>query len=618
MAHVLERGRYDAPGEEVSAGVPKALPPLPAGVPNNRLGLAAWLVSPEHPLTARVTANRFWAEVFGVGLVATVNDFGKAGEPPSHPPLLDWLAVEFRESGWDVKHLFRLMVTSSSYRQSAATTAEKLATDPDNRLLSRGPRFRMDGEMIRDLALAASGLLLRTVGGPSVKPYQPAGLWEEVGLPGTDSHYEQDTDDGLYRRSLYTFWKRSAPALVDLYNQDLPESVRGNQRLTGMTSGQARLPIVPSLFQFSRAGASGAWVSELLPWTRQVVDDLAIVKSVYTEAINHDPGMLKVNTGSERPGKPSLGAWLSYGLGPLNPELPSYVVMTSRLSATDSTVQPLSLRLWGSAFLPERYAAVPIRGSGDPVLYLANPPGVDGEVRRATIDAIRAMNGLLANELGSPSTSERTEQYELAMRLQHSIPAVVDTASESASTLALYGDQVHEPGTFAANCLMARRMVEQGVRFVQVYHRGWDAHFGLPANHRRQCQDIDQACYGLMVDLKNRGLLEDTLVVWGGEFGRTVYCQGELTSDDYGRDHHPRCFSMWLAGAGIRPGIVYGETDDFGYNIVESPVHLRDLHATVLHLFGLDPNTLTFRHAGLAEKLVGVGDPVNIVSGILS
>lgn len=408
------------------------------------------------------------------------------------------------------------------------------------------------------------------------------------------------------------------PGLATLYDQDLPESVRGDQRLTGMTAKQARFPIAPSLFPFAQGGASGAWVSDLLPYTRQIVDELAIVRTVHTESINHDPGMMRANTGSEQPGKPSLGAWLSYGLGPANPDLPSYVVMTSRLPVTDSMVQPLSLRLWDSAFLPERHGAVPIRGSGDPVLYLANPAGVDAAVRSTTIAGIRGMNEILARNLGTEAPTERTAQYELAERLQSSIPALVDIASESPATLELYGERVHEPGTFAANCLMARRMVEQGVRFVQVYHRGWDAHYGLPGNHQKQCLDVDRACYGLITDLKQRGLLEDTLVIWGGEFGRTVYSQGTLTSVDYGRDHHPRCFSMWLAGAGIRPGVVYGETDDFSYNVVKDPVHIRDLHATILHLFGLDPLELTFEHGGLDEKLVGVGNPVNIVSGILS
>ena len=404
------------------------------------------------------------------------------------------------------------------------------------------------------------------------------------------------------------------PGLAALYNQELPPSVRGTQRLTGMTAGQARLPIAPSRFPFAQGGASGAWVSDLLPWTRKMVDDLAIVTTVNTESINHEPGLLNIHTGSEQPGKPSLGAWLSYALGPLSHDLPAYVVMTQS-SPQDAVA--LSVRLWSSAFLSAEHAAVPFRSVGDPVLYLANPPGIDRAARRTMLDALAGMNEIAAGEFGTSAPRDRTAQYELAFRLQGSIPPLTDFSDESAATLALYGDDVHQPGSFASNCLMARRMMEQGVRFVQVYHRGWDAHHGLTENHTRLCREIDQACYGLVSDLKQRGLLEDTLVIWGGEFGRTVYCQGTLSAEDYGRDHHPRCFSMWLAGAGIRQGIVYGKTDDFSYNVVENPMSIHDLHATVLHLFGLDAGRLTFLNAGLEERLIGQG-AASVISGLLA
>jgi uncharacterized protein DUF1501 len=407
------------------------------------------------------------------------------------------------------------------------------------------------------------------------------------------------------------------PGLAERFDQDLPESVRGQQRLTGMTSKQSRLPLAPSRFAFQQAGQSGAWVSELLPYTRGIVDDIAIIKTMSTESINHELAMSNINTGSQLPGKPSLGAWLSYGLGRVQDDVPTYVVMTSSFS-TKSFVQAIPARLWGSAFLPASNGGIPMRGVGDPVLYLPNPPGISSASRRAMLDAVGGLNALSSAALGDPAIAERTEQYELAFRMQGSVPGLTDLSGESAATLDLYGPDVHTPGTFAANCVSARRMLERGVRFAQIYHRGWDAHFGTPENHTAQCRDIDHACFGLISDLKQRGMLEDTLVIWGGEFGRTVYCQGDLTRDEYGRDHHPRCFTMWLAGGGVKPGIVHGETDDFSYNTLEGEVPLRDLHATILHLFGLEPDRLTFLHAGLPEKLTGVGAPAQVVQALLA
>jgi uncharacterized protein (DUF1501 family) len=406
------------------------------------------------------------------------------------------------------------------------------------------------------------------------------------------------------------------PGLAKMFDQDLPPSVRGTQRLTTMTAQQARFPIAPSLFPFAQHGGAGTWVSALLPKIASMVDDLALVRTVQTDAINHEPATLFANTGSELPGKPSVGAWLSYGLGTLNQNLPTFVVMTSRFPS-GTNAQALSARLWGSGMLPAQLAGVAVRGAGEPVLYLQDPPGVDRSARRLMLDGVKALNDLRQNKLSEPEIGARTEQYEMAFRLQSAVPELTDLSKETEATYALYGDDVHTPGSFAANCLLARRMVERGVRFVQIYHRGWDSHFNLPADHPRLCQDIDQGCFGLVQDLKARGLLDDTLVVWGGEFGRTVYSQGTLTSTNYGRDHHPKCFTMWLGGAGVKPGTVYGETDDFSYNVARDPVHLRDLHATLLDQFGLDAQQLGVSHQGLFERLIATGHTGTVVRGIL-
>lgn len=406
------------------------------------------------------------------------------------------------------------------------------------------------------------------------------------------------------------------PKLPSMFGEDLPESVRGNQVLTGLTAGQARLPIAPSLYKFQQYGQAGHWVSELFPWTAKVVDDLAIIKSVHTDAINHEPAILLMSTGVMFPGKPSIGSWLSYGLGAINEELPTFVVLTSKMP-WPINVQAISNRLWSSGFLAPEHSAVALRSGASPVLFLKDPPGVNRSLRRAMLDGVQALNQQLFNRVGDPETQARMAQYEMAFRMQASVPDLIDLSDEPASTWELYGDQAREPGTFANNCLLARRMAERGVRFTQIFLRSWDHHTKLPAGVRTLSADADRPTYALITDLKRRGMLEDTLVVWGGEFGRTVYCEGHLTKDDYGRDHHPRCFSMFLAGGGVKPGISYGETDDFSYNVVKDPVHVRDLHATLLHLFGIDHNKLTFRFQGLDQKLTGVV-PAHVVRGLLA
>lgn len=407
------------------------------------------------------------------------------------------------------------------------------------------------------------------------------------------------------------------PGLRARFNEDLPASVREGKRLSTMTSGQGRFPIAPSLFDFSQHGEAGTWVSELLPHTARLADDIAVVRTVCSDSVNHDPAMMAMLTGAALPGKPSAGAWLSYGLGALNDNLPSFVVLTSACSQ-QSSVQPLSSRLWGSSYLPGTTAGVTVRSAGPPVLFLENPPGVDAAARRSFLDATKALNQHALERDRDPAIQTRIDEFEMAFRMQSAVPDLTDLTQETTSSKQLYGAQVDVPGSFANNCLLARRMLERDVRFVQIFHRGWDSHEQLPARHRSQCQEIDEACFGLVTDLKQRGLLEDTLVVWGGEFGRTSFCQGNLTLQDYGRDHHPACFSMWLAGGGIKPGIVYGETDDFSYNVAQNPVPLRDLHATLLHQFGLDHDRLAVLNQGLLEKLVGVDAPARVVSEILT
>ena len=406
------------------------------------------------------------------------------------------------------------------------------------------------------------------------------------------------------------------PALNDLFDKDLPDSVRLGQRITTMTSGQARLPVAPSKFKFSQHGSCGRWMSELLPYTAKQVDDIAVIKSVHTNAINHDPACTFVMTGSEVPGKASLGSWLAYGLGSESNELPAFVVLTPTWSA-GAAAQALFTRMWSSGFLPTRFTGVALRSGSDPVLYLQNPPGVDRSDRRKMLDVIRKLNQQSFDRLGEPEIQTRISQYEMAFRMQQSVPELVNLKQESQSTLELYGPDVQKPGSFAASALLARRMVERGVRVVQLLHRGWDQHGNIAGDLPAQCRDVDQACGALLADLKIRGLLESTLVVWGGEFGRTVYCQGGLTRENYGRDHHPRCFSMWMAGGGIKGGISYGETDDFSYNVVENPVNINDLNATILHCMGIDHEGFAFTSQGLDQRLTGV-EPSKVIKDLLA
>ena len=404
------------------------------------------------------------------------------------------------------------------------------------------------------------------------------------------------------------------PALRDIHGTELPDSVRGGQRITGMTSGQTSFPCVAPMFQFQRYGRHGTYVSELLPHVASIVDDITIVKSIHTEAINHDPAITFINTGSQQPGKPSMGSWISYGLGSENDNLPAYVVMISR---GPGQKQALYERLWGSGFLPARHQGVKLRNGAEPVLYLQNPAGVDRDMRRRMLDRIAALNRETQERLADPETEARIAQYEMAFRMQASVPELTDLSDEPAHVLEMYGPEAQQPGSFARNCIIARRLAERGVPFMQLFHRGWDQHGNLPKLIRGQCQGIDQPAAALVRDLKQRGLLDDTLVVWGGEFGRTIYSQGQLTQDNHGRDHHGRCFSIWMAGGGIRRGFEYGRTDDYCYNIVENPVHIRDMNATILDQLGIDHNRLTFKYQGLEQRLTGV-EPTRVVREILS
>ena len=407
------------------------------------------------------------------------------------------------------------------------------------------------------------------------------------------------------------------PKLKELHGTELPASVRMGQRITGMTSGQKSFPCVAPMFKFARHGQAGTWVSELLPYTSEIVDHIAVIKSMNTEAINHDPATTYLVTGAQQPGRPSLGAWLSYGLGSENQNLPAFLVMISQGSGNKAD-QPIFSRLWGSGFLPTQHQGVRLRsGKTDPVLYLSNAPGIDAETRRRMLDGVGELNHLAYKAFGDPEINTRIAQYEMAYRMQTSVPELTDLSGESKATLDLYGikdDGVD--GGFARNCLLARRMAERGVRFVQLMHRGWDQHGDLPKQIRGQCKDVDQPAAALVKDLKQRGLLDDTLVVWGGEFGRTIYSQGTLTADNYGRDHHGRCFSLWAAGGGIKPGLVYGETDDYCYNITKDPVHIHDFNATILRLMGVDHEKMTFKFQGRDFRLTDVHG--NVVPGLMA
>jgi hypothetical protein len=404
------------------------------------------------------------------------------------------------------------------------------------------------------------------------------------------------------------------PELKKLHGTELPDSIRQGQRLTGMTSGQSSFPVIAPKFGFKSCGQSGLRISELLPYTGKVADDICVIRSMHTEAINHDPAITFIQTGSQQPGRPALGAWASYGLGSEAEDLPAFLVLISHGSGADAN-QGLLERLWGSGFLPSSHQGVKLRSSGDPVLYLSDPKGMNRGLRRRMLDSISALNQKQLQESGDPEIATRIAQYEMAFRMQSSVPDLIDTSKETEATFQLYGDEAKKPGTFAANCLLTRRLFEKGVRFVQLYHRGWDQHGGLPTNIPKQCRDIDQPQAALIADLKQRGMLEDTLIIWGGEFGRTVYGQGGL-QENYGRDHHGRCYSMWLAGGGIRPGHVHGQTDDYGYNIVRDPVHVHDINATILHSMGFDHERLTYRYQGRDFRLTDIHGKV--VESILS
>ena len=406
------------------------------------------------------------------------------------------------------------------------------------------------------------------------------------------------------------------PNLKELFKSDLPESISQGQRVTVMTKGKAKL-VAPSKFKFAKSGESGIWMSELLPHLSKQTDELCFIRSMHTEAINHDPGKTSFCTGSEIPGKPSMGAWLSYGLGSMNKDLPDYVVLPSAKWSGKVNVQALYSRLWGSGFLPSKHQGTSFQAVGDPVLFLSNPAGVNASVRRRMLDSLQQLNGKHFSEIGDPEIETTIAQQEMAFRMQTSVPELADISDESPETLAMYGPDIDKPGSYARNCLLARRMAERDVRFIQLFHRGWDHHTKLPENLEGQCRDVDQPTAALLQDLKQRGLLKDTLVVFAGEFGRTVYGQGNLTVDNYGRDHHPRCFTAWLAGGGVKGGFVFGKTDDFSYNVIENPVHVRDFHATMLHLLGIDHTRLTFPFQGLDQKLTGVA-PSRVVNEIIA
>lgn len=432
------------------------------------------------------------------------------------------------------------------------------------------------------------------------------------GLPGVP-HFAPKAS-----RVIYLF-QSGAPSQMELFDpkpglsehrgEDLPASIRMGQRLTGMTSGQKAFPVAPSIYKFAQHGQGGAWFSELLPHMASIADELCVVKSMFTDAINHDPAVTFFQTGFQLAGRPSIGSWLSYGLGTLNNDLPAYVVLTS-IGTGRSDDQPLYDRLWGSGFLPTTHQGVKFRNTGDPVLFLSDPHGVDRATRREMLDDLMGLNKIRKAVSGDPEVDTRISQYELAFRMQTSVPELLDISKEPAAVLEMYGPEVKRAGSFAYNCLLARRMAERGVRFMQLFHMGWDHHFNLPKAMQGQTFDTDQPSAALVKDLKQRGMLDDTLVVWGGEFGRTVYSQGELSEMNYGRDHHPRCFSIWLAGGGIKGGMSYGKTDDFSYNVVEDPVSVHDLHATLLHLLGIDHERLTFRYQGRDFRLTDVSGTI--------
>ena len=436
---------------------------------------------------------------------------------------------------------------------------------------------------------SASGGFSGTLGGPHFKPKAKRVIY--LFFSGGPSHID-----------MYDYH----PKMREIHGIELPDSIRNGQRITGMTSGQKSFPCVAPMFEFSRHGKNGSWFSEIVPNIASIADEITLVKSVHTEAINHDPAITAINTGVQQPGKPSMGAWLDWGLGSPNKNLPGYVVMISKGRGQS---QALYDRLWGSGFLPSKHQGVKFRSAGDPVLYLSNPKGVSRDMRRSMLDGIAKINQAKKAESGDPEIDARIAQYEMAYRMQTSVPDLVDLKDEPKHVLDLYGKDAMRKGSFAHNCLIARRLSERGVPFVQLFHRGWDQHGSLPSKIRQQCEDIDQPAAALVRDLKQRGLLKDTIVICGGEFGRTIYSQGKLTKNNHGRDHHGRSFSMWMAGGGIKAGFEYGKTDDFAYNIVENPVHVNDLNATVLQCLGIDHERFTYKYLGLDQRLTGVEHP---------
>lgn len=397
------------------------------------------------------------------------------------------------------------------------------------------------------------------------------------------------------------------PMLHTMMGQDLPESIRMGQRLTGMTSGQKTFPLVGSFYKFNQYGQSGAWVSELFPHMSKIVDDMCIIKSMHTEAINHDPALTFFQTGAQQGNRASMGSWVSYGLGTENKNLPAFCVLLSRGKGNGQGVYS---KLWTNGFLDSIHQGVQFSSGENPILYLQDPAGMDRQARRNMLDKVSALNDISYQQFGDPEIATKIQQYEMAYRMQTAVPEIMDVSKEPDEIVKMYGSDCLVPGTYAANCLLARKLSENGVRFVQLYHQGWDAHDNLPSQMRGQAKDVDQSSAALITDLKQRGLLDETLVIWGGEFGRTNYCQGKMTTENYGRDHHPRCFSIWMAGGGVKPGIVYGETDEFGYNIVKDPVHVHDFQATALYLLGLDHERLTFRHQGRRYRLTDVSGSV--------
>ena len=475
-----------------------------------------------------------------------------------------------------------------------------------------------------DTGLRLGGLALAMLGGNALLPgsARAAATSERVHppLPGLP-HFTPKARSIIYLHmnggpSQLDTWDYK-PKLGEFFDKDLPPTVQGGQRLSTMTSGQTRFPVAPSKFKFEQSGQSGIWINtDLLPHTAKIVDEITLVKSVHTNAINHDPACTFVMTGAEVPGKPSIGSWLAYGLGSENNNLPAFVVLTPKFP-DDSNGQALFSRMWASGFLPTRFSGVALRGAGDPVLYLPNPEGVASGDRRTMLDALNKLNQRGFAKFGDPEIQTRISQYEMAFRMQTSVPELTDISGETQATLDMYGEKVKQPGSFAHSALLARRLVERGVRAVQILHRGWDQHGGLPYQLGNQCKDTDQASAALVMDLKQRGLLDETLVVWGGEFGRTVYTQGNLTKDDYGRDHHPRNFCMWLAGGGTKRGYVHGETDDFSYNITKDPVNVNDLNATILQCLGIDHRRFSFKFQGLDQRLTGVEEP-NVIAELMA